>query len=97
MEYLMMDDLPKFEITTKDITPGYITIVAREITSWGEDNKPIDISEYIRVPVKFDGGFHFNFASDGYLYLGTEDIEYHCRLMKRIHEIAKKHFNNEYI
>lgn len=97
MELLTIDDYPRFELCKEVSSEGYISIIVRSVTSWNIDNTPFEYEDYLKVPVKFDGGFHFNFADNGYLYLSTEDIEYHCALMKRIHEIAKEHFNNEYI
>lgn len=97
MEHLSIDNYIRFELLKEVKSDGYITIKVRSVASWDEDNKPLEYEDYLSVPIKFDGGFHFNFADDGYLYLIAEDIEYHCILMKRIHQIAKEHFNNEYI
>ena len=97
MEEIIEDGLIRFAIDKKIINSGYIEIIVYEFNQWEENDCPTACETYLGVPIKFDGGFHFNFGSEGYLYLTGEDIETHCRLMKRIHEIAKEHFNNEYI
>jgi hypothetical protein len=92
MEEIVIDGLLRFTIEKRVDSVGYITLIVYSFDSWFEDNSPADYEHYLSVPVKFDGGFHFNFADEGYLFLDSESIKYHCVLMKKLYDIAKEHY-----
>lgn len=86
------NDTANFLIEWGQIEGHFVSFIIHEVTSWIDDNMPLDYEKYLSGTVKWDGCSHVNFGeNDGYLHLcGKYYWDQHCLLIQTIWDICSK-------